>query len=144
MRLKGSFVRFLLVGALNTVVGLGISFLLFNVLRFGYWPSTFLGNTVGAVVSYVLNKTFTFRSKASVRSSWWKFGLVTVSCYAFSYSVSLLLASSFAAALPGWNEKLIHNGAILAGTGIYTIANYLGHKWFSFAVKDSIPGHPTP
>ena len=73
--LTSSFARFLLVGLFNTLVGLSASFAFFNLLHLNYWISTFAGNTIGAVVSYTLNRTFTFRSNVSIGSSWWKFAV---------------------------------------------------------------------
>jgi putative flippase GtrA len=136
--LQNSFVRFLLVGVFNTMVGLGSSFLFYNVLHLGYWTSTFLGNTIGAVVSYGLNKTFTFRSKATIQSSWWKFLLVILACYGFSYGASMLLGRAWSAIFPAFPTIWIHNGAILVGNGIYMISNYLGHKYFTFRTKDQM------
>ncbi|MFD0697866.1 GtrA family protein [Paenibacillus sp. GCM10027628] len=130
--ITSSFARFLLVGLFNTLVGLTTSFALFNLLHLNYWMSTFLGNTVGAIVSYTLNRTFTFRSQASVRSSWWKFALVILSCYGISYGVSWLLADILLSSVPTLHANWLHNGAILAGNGIYTVGNYLGHKYFTF------------
>ncbi|MBA2943404.1 GtrA family protein [Paenibacillus sp. CGMCC 1.16610] len=130
--LSGSFLRFLLVGVFNTLVGLSASFVFFNVLHLNYWLSTFAGNTLGAIVSYTLNRTFTFRSKASVGSSWWKFAIVILSCYGLSYSCSLLLAEAAGVLWPELRADWLHNGAILVGNGLYTIGNYLGHKYFTF------------
>lgn len=130
--LTGSFVRFLLVGLFNTLVGLSASFAFFNLLHLNYWVSTFTGNTIGAVVSYALNRTFTFRSTASVGSSWWKFAVVILSCYGLSYGISWLLAEAAGSFLPNLREEWLHNAAILVGNGIYTIGNYLGHKYFTF------------
>ncbi|MDR6878602.1 GtrA family protein [Bacillus sp. 3255] len=130
--LSGSFARFLLVGLFNTLVGLSSSFALFNLLHLNYWASTFIGNTIGAIVSYFLNRTFTFRSRATVGSSWWKFAVVIMSCYGLSYGGSLLLAEAAAAIWPGIPAGWLHNGAILVGNGVYTIGNYLGHKYFTF------------
>lgn len=135
--LTGSFARFLLVGLLNTLIGLGTSFALFNLLHQNYWVATFTGNTVGAVVSYVLNRTFTFRSKASVKSSWWKFAVVIAVCYGLSYGASWLLAEAASRLLPFLDAGLLHNAAILAGNGLYTIANYAGHKYFTFRTAGS-------
>ncbi|MBP1993891.1 GtrA family protein [Paenibacillus eucommiae] len=129
---KSSFARFLLVGILNTLVGLGLSFVLYNVLHLGYWPSTFLGNTIGAAFSFVLNRSFTFRSKVSVQNSWWKFALVILCCYGFSYGTSLLLGNLWSSLFPSTNQTWVHNAAILFGNGMYTISNYLGHKYFTF------------
>jgi putative flippase GtrA len=135
---KSTFARFLLVGIFNTLVGLGTSFLFYNVLHLGYWLSTFLGNSIGAVVSYGLNKNFTFRSKSSIQSSWWKFVLVILSCYGFSYGTSLLLGFVWSVLFPSFHTVWIHNGAILFGNGIYMISNFLGHKYFTFRTKDQI------
>ncbi|MDR6553825.1 GtrA family protein [Paenibacillus qinlingensis] len=134
--LTGSFARFLLVGVFNTLVGLSISFVLFNLFDLNYWISTFGGNTIGAVVSYLLNRTFTFRSNTSVGSSWWKFGIVILVCYGFSYEVSWLLADVLGAYLTTVHTGWLHNGAILVGNGLYTIGNYLGHKYFTFRTHD--------
>ena len=128
----GSFARFLVVGVFNTLAGLGTSFLLFNLLELDYWSSTFTGNTVGAVVSFTLNRTFTFRSSVPVRSSWWKFALVTAWCYGLSYGLGLGLASWLSPLLPAAADKLLSNGAILVGNGVYTISNYFGHKYVTF------------
>lgn len=130
--LDRSFLRFLLVGVFNTIVGLGVIALLLHVARIGYWPSTFIGNVVGALVSYTLNKTFTFRSKAKVAGSLWKFFLVTLVCYGLSYGVGLVLGQWLAALFPAFPEQRVHDAATLFGTGLYTITNYLGHKYFSF------------
>jgi putative flippase GtrA len=130
--LNSSFIRFVIVGVFNTVVGLGTSFLLFNLLELGYWVSTFTGNTIGAIVSYFLNKSFTFRSDVSVRSSWWKFALVILICYGLSYGASMLLANLCSYLFPSASPALLHNGAILIGNGLYMISNYLGHRYFTF------------
>ncbi|MCZ8514227.1 GtrA family protein [Paenibacillus filicis] len=130
--LRHSFIRFLIVGLLNTLVGLGISFFSFNLLQFNYWASTFLGNTTGAVVSYVLNKKFTFRSQISIRSSWWRFVLVILSCYGVSYGASIGLAQACIRYFPQVPAGWLHNGAIFMGNVLYTISNYLGHKHFTF------------
>ena len=138
--LSSSLIRFLLVGVLNTLVGLSASFALFNLWDWNYWVSTFGGNTIGAVVSYVLNRSFTFRSKASIGSSWWKFVLVILICYFVSYGISWLLAEALASYLTNAGTGWLHNGAILVGNGIYTIGNYVGHKYFTFRTHDHLEG----
>lgn len=130
--LNYSFIRFVLVGILNTLVGLGASFLLFNLLAWGYWMATFTGNTIGAVVSYILNKTYTFRSNVSIGSSWWKFVLVILVCYGISYGASMAIADLSSALFPRLEAFILHNGAIFLGNGFYMVTNYLGHKYFTF------------
>lgn len=126
-----SFVRFLLVGILNTLIGLSSIFLLLNVLGLNYWASTFIGNGLGAIVSYFLNRTFTFQSQASLRGSFLKFVFVILVCYAFSYALSFFLGHFLSRTLH-WNGKMAENVAVLIGSGFYTISNYLGHRFFTF------------
>ena len=57
--------KFLLVGAVNTVVGTGIMFVFYNVLHLSYWLSSASNYVFGSVLSYLLNRAFTFQSKAS-------------------------------------------------------------------------------
>lgn len=133
--LDNSFTRFLLVGVLNTLVGLTAIYLLLNLLGLNYWLATFLGNSTGAVVSYVLNKTFTFRHKGTIRESFWKFVLVILVCYGVSYWAGLRLTSFWLASFP-FERKWIENAAVLAGAGIYTVTNYLGNKYFAFREKE--------
>lgn len=61
--------RFLLVGVVNTLVGYGVMFGLYNLAGLhlwgdpGYWISSTANYLVGSVVSFFLNKHFTFRSR---------------------------------------------------------------------------------
>ncbi|MFD2611217.1 GtrA family protein [Paenibacillus gansuensis] len=126
-----SFTRFLMVGVLNTMVGLGATYLFLNGIGTGYWVSTFLGNGAGAVVSYILNRRFTFQSTAHVGRSFGKFILVILVCYFVSYGVSLKLAEVVLKGL-GLKETLGKELAVLIGTGIYTVINYAGHRFFTF------------
>src|SRR5690606_21552457 len=87
--LKHSFVKFLLVGILNTCVGLAVMYTCLSVLHLNYWVSTFIGNAIGAIVSYFLNKKFTFQSNAPTASSMLKFVIVIAVCYFVSYKVGL-------------------------------------------------------
>ncbi|WP_223837241.1 GtrA family protein [Paenibacillus oceani] len=133
-----TFLRFLLVGVLNTIVGLSSIAFFLNVVHAGYWASTFLGNTIGAVVSYFLNKRFTFRSNTSIRSSLWKYFLITFICYGLSYGAGLAGGRLLAAVFPGFSAKLLENLSALFGTGLYTIMNYLGHKIFTFRPSGTV------
>ena len=52
-------VKFLLVGVINTLVGTGTMFGLYNCLGCSYWVSSAGNYIVGSIVSYFLNKYFT-------------------------------------------------------------------------------------
>nr|WP_309100246.1 GtrA family protein [Fredinandcohnia onubensis] len=132
-----TFIRFLLVGLINTIVGLSSIFLLLHVAGLSYWLSTFLGNSVGAIVSYLLNRRFTFNSKATFGRSIPLFILVILCCYFLSYSASKFVVDFIL--LPYTNEI-----AVLLGTGLYTISNYFGQKYIVFAGQKTPGGTEVP
>ena len=55
-------VKFLIVGGVNTAVGAGVMFLLYNLGHCSYWISSACNYIVGGVVSFFLNKYFTFKN----------------------------------------------------------------------------------
>jgi putative flippase GtrA len=57
------FWKFILVGILNTVVGMGLQFLFFNLCGWNEWVSSLIGYILGSILSYFLNKYFTFKNK---------------------------------------------------------------------------------
>lgn len=56
-------IKFLVVGVVNTLVGTGIMFFLYNVVHLNYWISSAANYIMGSIVSYFLNKYFTFQNK---------------------------------------------------------------------------------
>ena len=62
------FWKFILVGIINTVVGEGVVLLLTNPVgwkQYSWGPgaAAFIGVVVGSIVSFFLNKSFTFKNK---------------------------------------------------------------------------------
>ena len=55
-----SIPKFLLVGVGNTLLSMALMFLLEGL---GYWPSTAIAYVAGAVMSFFLNRHFTFHSR---------------------------------------------------------------------------------
>lgn len=60
-------IKFLVVGVVNTLVGTGIMFFLYNVVHLNYWISSAANYIMGSIVSYFLNKYFTFQNKERKR-----------------------------------------------------------------------------
>lgn len=126
------FTRFLMVGAINTLTGLTIIFMLLSVLGWSYWLSTFIGNSVGAVVSYLLNRSFTFQSQIGFTKGALKFITVILLCYFISYSFSDIVAEAIYIRVSHFPLINQEEFAILLGSGIYTLSNYIGQKNFVF------------
>lgn len=122
-----SFIKFLIVGVLNTMVGLTTTFLLLHAAGLSYWLSTFVGNTVGAICSFLLNRIFTFNSDVSYVRGGFRFLIVILVCYVCSYSLSPLIAR-----LMSFHLLSDKNLAVLIGAMLYTLSNYMGQKYFVF------------
>lgn len=126
--LDASVWKFLLVGAGNTLLSMVLMFLLEGL---GYWPSTAIAYAAGAVMSFFLNRYFTFRSQETMGRSAVKFALNVAVCYVLAYSLAQpvagwLLGRTGIPAL--WQERL----AKLGGMGLYTVLNYFGQRFFAF------------
>jgi putative flippase GtrA len=122
-----TLIRFLFVGSINTLIGLGSIYILLWAGT-GYWISTFIGNGSGAVASYFLNKAFTFKSKQPFLKSGVLFTALIAICYFTSYSISRQAAQVLDSLLPFNTET----AAVLFGTMLYTLLNYLGQKYIVF------------
>ena len=120
--------KFLLVGVANTLLSMVLMFLLEGL---GYWPSTAIAYVAGAVLSFFLNRSFTFKSKAAFWPSAVKFAVNVVVCYLIAYSVAqplVTLVLSRTAIPVIWQERI----AKVFGMGLYTVINYFGQRFFAF------------
>jgi len=135
--MRYSFIRFLMVGVLNTIVGLSIMYTLLHLVGLSYWMSTFLGNSIGAAVSYFLNRMFTFRSRNTHLSSVLRFVFVIGLCYFLSYFIGIRVVKWGLLLLQIDSKTAIQDLGILAGTGLYTILNYFGQKFFVFRENEN-------
>lgn len=130
-----SFFRFLIVGVINTIIGLSSMYLFLHAFSCSYWVSTFLGNLIGACVSYFLNRTFTFKSDTAYGKSMFRFAVVILVCYFISYYLGQRMALYLFSQFSFLANKYASDAAVLFGTGIYTITNYLGQRLFVFQRK---------
>ena len=128
-----SMLRFLLVGVGNTLVGAGIMFLLYNLAGCSYWLSSAANYIVGGVVSYFLNKYYTFKNTERSWKQVLRFALNVAACWLLAYGIAKPLALRL---LAGFDEKLQTNAAMLAGLCLYTALNYLGQRFFAFRAKE--------
>lgn len=126
--------KFLLVGLLNTLVGDGASFLLINLTDWGMWWSTALPMALASVMSYFLNKHFTFRSTERGWRPAVRFALNIAVCYVVAYGIAIPLMQW---ALSDAAAALRDNIAKLAGMVLFTGCNYLGQRLFAFREKDA-------
>ena len=131
--LDATFLRFILVGVVNTLVGTGVMYGLYNLARCGYWFSSAMNYVVGSVVSYFLNKYFTF--KRTERDPWMvlRFILNISVCYAIAYGAARPLARWL---LSGTGETVRDNVAMAFGMCLFVALNYLGQRLIVFRADE--------
>ena len=127
-----TFLKFMLVGVVNTIVGSAVMFFCFNVLAWSYWVSSALNYMVGSIVSYLLNKRYTFQQKGNDWHTVWKF-IVNVSvCYVLAYG----LAKPFVAwLLSGVTTNIQGNAALFVGMVLFVGFNYIGQRFWAFSTR---------
>ena len=135
--LDSSFIRFLIVGVINTLVGTAVMFGLYNLAglhkwgQIGYWLSTIGNYTVGSVVSFFLNKHFTFKNKEKGKAVVIRFVINIAVCMTLAYGIAqkcveLALAGTFL------SQQLQGNISMLAGMCLFVVLNYFGQRFFAF------------
>lgn len=127
-----SMLKFLFVGVINTIVGTAIMFLAYNKLHFNYWTSSALNYILASILSYFLNKYFTFKDTSKGFKPILKFTLNIAVCYSIAYGMAKPIVARL---LSGYGQKVQDNGAMLVGMGLFVILNYLGQRFFAFGGK---------
>lgn len=125
----GTFWRFILVGIANTVVGTAVMFLFYNFFHLSYWISTAANYIVGSILSYFLNKNFTFRNKSRSIITIVKFTINILCCYFVAYGLARPFIRYL---LAGYSTTIQDNMAMLIGMGLFIILNYFGQRFWAF------------
>lgn len=125
---SNTLIRYILIGVLNTIIGISVILLLLEVFNLSYWSSTFIGNSVGAGASYFLNRNFTFKSNVENKKGMLLFTIVLLVSYFIAYPIGyhFLFESIFQSNLIG--KEL----SVLLSACLYTLINYLGQKYITF------------
>lgn len=124
--------KFILVGIVNTIVGTTVMFLAYNWLGFGYWVSSALNYIIGSIVSFVLNKYFTFQNKERSLRQVWLFIVNIAACYLLAYGLAKPLV--YALTL-GLSVKVADNLSMGLGMILFVALNYAGQRFVVFASK---------
>ena len=155
--LDKTFWKFVLVGVLNTVVGLGVNYLVLWLLGLNksvsdntaYWIASAANYVIGSILSFFLNKYFTFKSNARSAAEVFRFILNIVVCWIIAYGtakpfIGWLFTKQW---IWPWQNvempKAVGYVATLLGAGLFVILNYFGQRFFAFK-KDKFSDEPTP
>ncbi len=124
-----TLIRYLLVGVVNTLVGLGTIYLAMYFLKMGVVSSNAFGYGVGIMVSFVLNKKWTFNSDAHAVYSFLRYLLVLLVAYVANLQ-TVLFANSHFDLNPYLSQAL--------GIAPYTAIGFLGSRYFAFRERNGI------
>ena len=124
-----TFLKFVLVGVVNTLFGTAIMFVFYNVFHLSYWLSSASNYVFGSILSYFLNKYFTFQNKERSWKQVAKFIINIAVCYVLAYGIAKPVVMYI---LSGAGQKIQENAAMLAGMCLFTGFNYIGQRMFAF------------
>lgn len=122
-RLTGEFIRFALVGVVNT----GVSYLAYVILiefGIGYQVSNVISYIIGMITSYILNKNWTFGIKERSRIRFLiRFVVVNIAALLVSLGIVSLMVEVM--------ETNVYIGQLFAIAG-HMVVNFAGQKFWVF------------
>lgn len=124
--------KFLVVGVINTLVGTAIMFGLYNLAHCSYWVSSAANYILTSILSFFLNKYFTFESKEKSAAEVLRFAVNIAVCYLLAYGIAKPLCLF---ALSGASAAVRDNVSMFVGMCLFTGFNYLGQRFFAFKQK---------
>ena len=124
--------KFLVVGVINTLVGTAIMFGLYNLAHCSYWVSSAANYILTSLLSFSLNKYFTFQSREKSAGEVLRFAVNIAVCYLLAYGIAKPLCL---AALAGASAAVRDNISMFVGMCLFTGFNYLGQRFFAFRTK---------
>lgn len=124
-----TFSKFIIVGIINTIVGTSIMYILYNVAHTSYWFSSFMNYFIGSIVSFFLNKYFTFNNKSKSIKQIILFSLNILFCYLIAYGIAKKLINFI---LSDYSITIRENIAMAAGMILFTLLNYFIQRYIVF------------
>ena len=124
-----TILKFLIVGVVNTVFGTIVMFSLYNLAGCSYWISSAANYILGSILSFFLNKYFTFQNRERSWGQVVRFTVNIAACYLVAYGVAKPAVRML---LSGQSVSIQENAAMLVGMCLFTGLNYFGQRLFAF------------
>lgn len=129
-----TLLRFLLVGVCNTICSAAIMFLLYELAGLGYWGSSAVAYALASILSFLLNRSYTFQSKGPLMRTALRFATNVAVCYLIAYSLAQPLVG-WGLGRAGLTQAVVDRATMLFGMCLFTGLNYLGQRFFAFREK---------
>ncbi len=123
MNWQGQLCRFLLVGIVNTAVGLGSIWVLIGLAGWADLPANAAGYGIGLACSFTLNRRWTFAHRGAWWPAFWRFLLVFGVAYTANVACMLTLRDAF-----HMDRYLAHALATVPYTALF----FVGSRLFAF------------
>lgn len=124
-----TLLRFIMVGVVNTVFGTTVMFVAYNLFHWSYWVSSALNYILGSILSFFLNKYFTFKYRGMEFSTILKFVVNILACYLVAYGMAKPFAKwMFSSLSVTWVENI----AMAIGMCVFVGLNYFGQRFYVF------------
>ena len=119
----GQFTRYVIVGAMNTLITLSVIFLLMKIFACSYLISNAAGYLLGFINSFFMNKRWTFRSRNSLTREGLFFVMLFFVCYLLQLTFLIFLKEHL-------HIKADH--AQFVAMIFYALLNFTGNKFITF------------
>ncbi len=129
------FVKYCLVGVMNTLVTLGVIFVCKSVFGWNPYVSNALGYVAGVVNSFLWNKTWVFRSHGGYRGEALRFAVGFGVCYGAQLMAVWAMTQGSLGGLEfdlGFFVLSGYGVATLIGNVLYTLLNFVYNKLVTF------------
>ena len=124
-----TFMKFIIVGVINTFVGTTIMFVFYNLLGLSYLLSSASNYFFGSICSYILNKHFTFHNTEQGWKPLMRFTLNILICYLLAYGIAKPVMQWI---LSDYSISIQENVSMALGMCLFIVFNYLGQRFFAF------------
>lgn len=129
------FVKFCLVGAMNTLVTLCTIFICKSLLGVNEYIANAFGYVLGVINSFLWNKQWVFHSNGRFGREAMKFTIGFIICYSLQLLTVVSLNTSSFGDLEVDTGIIVISGygfATLIGCGVYTLTNFLYNRLITF------------
>lgn len=123
--------RFIVVGIMNTLIGMAAMFIAYNVFHLGYWLSSAMDYIIGSIFSYFANKYFTFKAEKKSAKEVVRFVVNIFVCYGLAYGIAKPAMGVLLADVE-LSVSIFEQISMIFGMCIFVLLNYFGQKFFVF------------
>ena len=134
-RATAQFVKFCLVGAMNTLVTLCTIFICKSLIGVNEYIANALGYIIGVINSFLWNKQWVFHSQGRISREAVRFAIGFATCYSLQLITVIALNTSSFGEIELDTGLMVVSGyglATIIGCAVYTIFNFIYNRFVTF------------